>query len=376
MTHSQCHWRDSPHDAQRLGINTVQSQPDTVRTVLQFLNQELQTVAETTLYLHRNARFGTSQRHGLPAIKVDGSGSNNSTEQQQQLHLLALDDARLFVHQQQLWVSYREGKMFGYDAQVLNPIHFDFQSHGGGDNNNGHDLKISATLWASETSSFCCGRNMALLEQEEPQDDDDHNQSTTNETTRTTSRPQQQQQLQSVTWVDPVTVIDVDTTPHVAKQSTRRRLQQQQQQDDMPNPAVKWEDGEEPRQPEKTRHSLARLEERMTHLEHAVQLILRHHRHQRQRQRDEPSFPTVVQFHKHLKVKDPWHEDHFRAATDPREATTRMADSNSRPAAKATPRHKLPVVTVKTRKSLRAPPRRTPNNNNNNNNKIDRQHHW
>eukprot|EP00523_Entomoneis_sp_CCMP467_P021364 CAMPEP_0168840902 /NCGR_PEP_ID=MMETSP0727-20121128/6905_1 /TAXON_ID=265536 /ORGANISM="Amphiprora sp., Strain CCMP467" /LENGTH=766 /DNA_ID=CAMNT_0008894417 /DNA_START=377 /DNA_END=2677 /DNA_ORIENTATION=+ len=241
MTHSQCHWRDSPHDAQRLGINTVQSQPDTVRTVLQFLNQELQTVAETTLYLHRNARFGTSQRHGLPAIKVDGSGSNNSTEQQQQLHLLALDDARLFVHQQQLWVSYREGKMFGYDAQVLNPIHFDFQSHGGGDNNNGHDLKISATLWASETSSFCCGRNMALLEQEEPQDDDDHNQSTTNETTRTTSRPQQQQQLQSVTWVDPVTVIDVDTTPHVAKQSTRRRLQQQQQQDDHGGPLTRLE---------------------------------------------------------------------------------------------------------------------------------------
>jgi len=154
---------------------------------------------------------------------------------------------------------------------------------------------------------------------------------------------------------------------HQCCQQHKQQQQQQQQQDDMPNPAVKWEDGEEPRQPEKTRHSLARLEERMTHLEHAVQLILRHHRHQRQRQRDEPSFPTVVQFHKHLKVKDPWHEDHFRAATDPREATTRMADSNSRPAAKATPRHKLPVVTVKTRKSLRVPPRRTPNINNNNN---------
>jgi hypothetical protein len=91
-----------------------------------------------------------------------------------------LDDARLFVHRDKLWVSYRDGPSFGYDKQVLNPIHITSSS----------SKKLeSVTLKASETVTFCCGRNMALI---------------------TTSL----HQLKSLTWVDPVTVIDVDDGHH------------------------------------------------------------------------------------------------------------------------------------------------------------------
>eukprot|EP00797_Seminavis_robusta_P012805 Sro19_g013680.1 n/a (269) ;mRNA; r:158109-158915 len=90
----------------------------------------------------------------------------------------ALDDARLFIHLNKLWVSYREGPNFGYEKQVLNEIHMAMTAAGG---------QLTATLKASESASFCCGRNMALMEHlDDPT------------------------QLQSLTWADPVTVIDVD----------------------------------------------------------------------------------------------------------------------------------------------------------------------
>ena len=171
MTNSQCAWKDSPSELQQYRIST-QTKPDTIRTVLLVFDESFQTIAQTTIYLERDAAWGRKLRQpGGP------------------LYMPALDDARLFQHDHQLFVSYREGPGFGYETQVLNPIHLDFWS----------TTEWSAHIRASETSSFCCGRNMALME-----GNDDA-------------------QLRALTWVDPVTIIDIDTTPG-ANNKPRRQL--------------------------------------------------------------------------------------------------------------------------------------------------------
>jgi len=196
MTNSQCTWRDNnPNNKQWDLPNLKQSQPDTVRTVLQLLDRDLQTVlAETTLLLKRDAPWGRQHQSA-----------------DHEWHMPALDDARLFLHHDQIFVSYREGPGFGYETQVLNPIHFVFLDKKGGDDKDdvkSRSRKLSATLLASETTSFCCGRNMALM---------GHHVDNNN------------QDLYALTWVDPVTVIRVDTTPLVEKnkspkQKPKRRL--------------------------------------------------------------------------------------------------------------------------------------------------------
>lgn len=176
MTNSQCAWKDSPLEIKEYRISK-QQKPDTIRTVLLLLDASFHTIAQTTIVLERDAAWGRKLRQPAP----------------NQWHIPALDDARLFQHNHSLFVSYREGPGFGYDTQVLNPIHIDFSG------------EWTARIRASETSSFCCGRNMALMKGS----DDAH--------------------LRALTWVDPVTVIDVDTTPGATNKSSRRQLAKQQQ---------------------------------------------------------------------------------------------------------------------------------------------------
>jgi hypothetical protein len=170
MTNSQCAWKDSPTEIQQYHIST-QTQPDTIRTVLLLLDESFQTLTQTTISLERDAAWGRKLRQ---------PGSS--------LYLPALDDARLFRHRQQLFVSYREGPGFGYETQVLNPIHLEFTSK----------QEWSAHIRASETSSFCCGRNMALM------------------------RGESEEQLRALTWVDPVTILDIDTTPGATNKKRRK----------------------------------------------------------------------------------------------------------------------------------------------------------
>jgi hypothetical protein len=212
MTNSQCTWKDSAPiqngatnhatattttSAPMIDLpDLTQTQPDTVRTMLQLLNGQLEQIVETTIYLQRDAAWG--KRYPDP--------SNPTT-----MHLPSLDDARLFVYNGQVYVSYREGPSFGYDAQVLNPIHWDFALP-----------QFTATIRASESSAFCCGRNMALLP--------DFAWASSSATTASTSVPGPL--LHALTWVDPVTVEVVDTTPMIhrkdakARRSPKRRLEQ------------------------------------------------------------------------------------------------------------------------------------------------------
>ena len=159
MTNSQCAWNDPPEDIQKYKIST-QDKPTTVRTVLMVLNDSFEALAQTTVYLKRDSGWGRKMKK--PSDKP---------------HLPALDDARLFLHNKLLYVSFREGPGFGYETQVLNPVHVSVGPNDG---------IIQAHILASETSSFCCGRNMALMKGGDGG-------------------------LRALTWVDPVTIITVDT---------------------------------------------------------------------------------------------------------------------------------------------------------------------
>jgi hypothetical protein len=174
MTNSQCTWKDDASNLEKYDLPLLQQkQPNTVRTILQILDAKFQKLAETTIYLQRDAPWGKR-------VKKAANGEDAN-------YLPALDDARLFLYGGQVFVSYREGPGFGYEAQVLNPIHFQRSTE--------TTSRLSATILASETSSFCCGRNMALL------------------------NARGSKSLAALTWVDPVTVERVDTTPIASAQN-------------------------------------------------------------------------------------------------------------------------------------------------------------
>jgi len=183
MTDSQCGWNDSEPDRKKFRLSD-RTKPDAVLTVLLILDGSFRTLAQAQLLLRRDAPWGQNRRRRIEPHPTEPSRPK-------------LDDARLFVHDNRVWLSYRQGLEFGYDAQVLNPIYWSVDGAGS-------NRKLSAWLVASETTSFCCGRNMALMEV-----------------------PENPNKLQSLTWVDPVTVVDVDTTPLLKRpqrEQKRRRL--------------------------------------------------------------------------------------------------------------------------------------------------------
>ncbi|CAJ1961295.1 unnamed protein product [Cylindrotheca closterium] len=178
MTNSQCAWKDTREEQLAYKIST-QKDPSTVRTVLLVLNENFETLAEATITTIMDAPTFGKQRIQQPNAK--------------QQEIYSLDDARLFYHKDEIWVSYREGRIFGYDKQVLNKVHITSSSSSSSSSSN----VLQVTLQASEVETLCCGRNMALMEN-----------------VRT-------QELQALTWVDPVTVENV---PLKLEQQYHRRL--------------------------------------------------------------------------------------------------------------------------------------------------------
>jgi hypothetical protein len=173
MTNSQCSWKDTPEQQKDYKISTL-DQPSTVRTILLVLDGSFEVLYESTIETILDAPFGNRMKKRPPK---DAEG-NFSRKQ------YALDDARLFTYHGQIWVSYREGKLFGYEKQVLNRVHIDLPSTSSSTSSS--SSRMTVNLYASEAETLCCGRNMALI-------DNVH----TN-------------QLQALTWVDPVTVESVE----------------------------------------------------------------------------------------------------------------------------------------------------------------------
>jgi hypothetical protein len=176
MTNSQCAWKDTSHEQEFYKLST-REEPLTVRTVLLVLNERFETIQEATVHTLIDAPFGRRIRPNS-----DGEFEKKT---------FALDDARLFTHQGDIWISYREGKVFGYDKQVLNRLHISTTP------------ELEFTLKASEIETMCCGRNMALIDSVHTDD------------------------LLALTWVDPVTVEKVELKNKESTRTGHRRLLQE-----------------------------------------------------------------------------------------------------------------------------------------------------
>jgi len=140
--------------------------------------KNFQTVAQTTLLLEKDAKYGAGPKRTLKPEK-DASGKYARIHQE-------FDDPRLFFFKGRAWVLYRNGPLFGYKDQLHNPIHFE-------ESNN---KTFVAYVRASETIRVCCGRNIALIGEEVIEKD--------------TKKMYASSGLKALTWVDPVTVVDVN----------------------------------------------------------------------------------------------------------------------------------------------------------------------
>ena len=145
-----------------------------------------QILGQTTLLLERDVDYGTKRR------KI-GAEANPNGEGYKRIHQ-EFDDPRFFFHGGRLWVLYRNGPLFGYQDQIQNPVHFEVES-GDDDDDDGEEEKFIAYVKASETVRVCCGRNIALISEEAKVGD---------------SGWMPSGGLKALTWVDPVTVVDVD----------------------------------------------------------------------------------------------------------------------------------------------------------------------
>lgn len=185
----QCNFGFTPQEMDQYNVSLLVEPTGGKRAVIAILASSFQTLAQTTLLLERDAKYGSRKN----AIKVEKSPVTGLFARMHQ----EFDDARLFFHLGRVWVLYRNGPLFGYESQLHNPIHFeemisediDADAKKTGD-------RFVAYVKSSETVVVGGGRNIALIS-EEPIGDD-------NGVVRWVLNPT----LKALTWVDPVTVVD------------------------------------------------------------------------------------------------------------------------------------------------------------------------
>ena len=155
-----------------------------------------QTISQTTLLLEKDKPYGGGPKR---ALKPERTATGYARIHQE------FDDPRLFFYKGRIWILYRNGPLFGYKDQLHNPLHFEKSPDGSG---------FIAFVRASETVRVCCGRNIALIG-EEPRRDE-------NGKIEWLPSPS----LRALTWVDPVTVVDVDLGDMEQRLRMGRRLEE------------------------------------------------------------------------------------------------------------------------------------------------------
>jgi hypothetical protein len=200
----QCNFGFTPSEIDQYNVSLLVEPSGGKRAVIAVLAPSFQTLAQTTLLLERDVKYGNRKN----AIKVEISSVTGRFARMHQ----EFDDARLFFHLGRVWVLYRNGPLFGYDSQLHNPIHFEEMTSENNDAAKETGVKFVAYVKASETVVVGGGRNIALIS-EEPIGRDD------NGATRWVPNPT----LKALTWVDPVTVVeDIDVHGLDGLLSTRR----------------------------------------------------------------------------------------------------------------------------------------------------------
>lgn len=202
---SQCRWNLSSEELAERKFSPL-DHPPSKRSMVILYSAKMDVITSTVLKLERDADWGGKRKNVKKKENGDGSFEKEIVE---------LDDARLFFHNGQLHVLYRNGPFYGYEMQVQNPIHFETV--------NGN--KLEAFIKASETFTVCCGRNIAFiselpimtnsLEGNEKEQTEGQNENNTNKN--------RVDELLALTWIDPVTT-EVITPPVASITSTSRRL--------------------------------------------------------------------------------------------------------------------------------------------------------
>lgn len=197
----QCKFGLTPQDVTTYRFSALEEVPNGKRAIVSIhappdSNTPFETLTQTTLLLERDAKYGTNRRALSP--QTEGAGYAKMHQE--------FDDPRLFFYQGKIWVLYRNGPLFGYNDQIHNPIHFEEASA----EDIAKGVKFIAYVKASETVRVCCGRNIALISEETGIDE--------NGLVKWVENPT----LKALTWVDPVTVVDVDLGDVAAKLNNRR----------------------------------------------------------------------------------------------------------------------------------------------------------
>ena len=187
----QCKFGLSPEEVDAYRFSRYDEPQGGKRAVISVLappNHEspFRTLAQSTLLLERDAKYGTRRRKAIDPEKTESGFARMHQE---------FDDPRLFFHLGRVWILYRNGPLFGYEDQVHNPIHFERVSPSSEDAARG--VKFVAYVKASETVWLSGGRNIALIS-EEPIVRNGLGE------VEWVSSPS----LKALTWVDPVSVIE------------------------------------------------------------------------------------------------------------------------------------------------------------------------
>jgi len=203
---SQCRWNLSKDELEEKHFSLLESPPNK-RSMLVILNETLDVIGSTVLKLEHDAKWGTKRkRFDVKKKEIPEFGQDGIISNEFERSIVELDDARLFFHNGQLNVLYRNGPYYGYDKQVQNPIHIK--------STNGNTLE--AYIKASETFTICCGRNIAFISElpyKHKPVDPSHNRS-----------EKEKKDLLALTWIDPVTTEVVETATTSDGKTNRRKL--------------------------------------------------------------------------------------------------------------------------------------------------------
>ena len=220
----QCKFGLSEEEVTTYNFSTYNDPPDGKRTIIAVMtppmpldteqNQQqqqlpFQILGQTTLLLERDVKYGTKRQRGK-FIEAESNPQGGYTRIHQEF-----DDPRFFFHEGRLWVLYRNGPLFGYQDQIHNPVHFESVTNdekGGGGGEGTEEVKFVAYVKASETVRVCCGRNIALISEEAARNVDDGSSGNSKGGDGKTAEMEWMPSgsLKALTWVDPVTVVDVD----------------------------------------------------------------------------------------------------------------------------------------------------------------------
>jgi hypothetical protein len=108
---SQCRWNMTTEELDEYQFSPLQSAPSK-RTMVLVLDHDLQPLGEAVLELELDANWGEKRkRYKRQQHDSDGLSFKRT--------IVEMDDARLFFHNDQLHVLYRNGPSYGYESKCI-----------------------------------------------------------------------------------------------------------------------------------------------------------------------------------------------------------------------------------------------------------------